>query len=177
VVYGRARAIAAFRCLKRTPGHCIHTKMKGLLVAALTTVALAGSGSPGKVMSRYKDVARPFVIFAPDAADVRFAQELSELRARTSDLRERQVVVLVALEQNGPKVWRRGLDPQVWPELDPSDQTALRSDFQVHPSSFAVFLIGKDGGVKRTKYGVLGFEELRSTIDQMPMRQDEMKGR
>ena len=127
-------------------------------------------------MARYKDVARSLVIFSPDAADVRFAQELRELRAKTGELRDRQVVVLVALKQSGPDGWRSGLDPQVWPTLVPSEQAALRQELQASPSGFTAVLLGKDGGVKLTTHHVLGFEALRSTIDQMPMRREEMKG-
>ena len=46
----------------------------------------------------------------------------------------------------------------------------LRRRFDVAPGSFAVILIGKDGGVKLRKTEPVKRQELYGLIDQMPMR-------
>ncbi len=151
--------------------------MKNFVATMIMTSALAGVGGAGASVEGYKDVARPLVVFAPSEADARFVQEVRELGAQTGGLRERQVVVLAALEHEERGEWRHGLDARVWPEFGRGEQASARTRFGVKPGSFAVVLVGKDGGEKLTQDGVLGFEQLRSTIDSMPMRQDEMKGR
>jgi hypothetical protein len=42
-------------------------------------------------------------------------------------------------------------------------------------SSFAVVLVGKDGGEKRRSNDVVAVEELFAQIDAMPMRQSERR--
>ena len=151
--------------------------MKNFVATMMMTCALARVGATGTSVEGYKDVARPLVVFAPSETDARFVQEVRELREQTGGLRERQVVVLAALEHEERGEWRHRLDARVWPKFGRGEQAAARSRFGVKPGSFAVVLVGKDGSEKLTQDGVLGFEQLRSAIDAMPMRRDEMKGR
>jgi hypothetical protein len=56
-----------------------------------------------------------------------------------------------------------------------AEQAATRKRFHIAPNAFTVILIGKDGGEKLRSSIPLSVDTLRSTIDAMPMRQDEMR--
>ena len=58
---------------------------------------------------------------------------------------------------------------------DDQQSTELRKRYHVAPGSFAVVLIGKDGGEKMTKAKPATPDSLFALIDTMPMRQAEMK--
>lgn len=62
-------------------------------------------------------------------------------------------------------------------ELSAVDRNYLRSgDRKLAPSSdFMLYLIGKDGGVKRRFSRPVSPTELFRTVDAMPMRQSEMR--
>lgn len=70
-------------------------------------------------------------------------------------------------------------DMQVWEvifsQLPAADQRYVRERLQVPATGFVVLLIGKDGGVKRRETVPLSPAQLFSTIDAMPMRQQEMR--
>ena len=59
--------------------------------------------------------------------------------------------------------------------LSPAEDAAQRKRFHVAEGQFTVMLIGKDGGEKLRSHQPIPWETLRSTIDAMPMRQDEMQ--
>lgn len=58
-----------------------------------------------------------------------------------------------------------------------AEARALRERFGTGAGGFRAVLVGKDGGAKITVDEPLGAEQLFATIDAMPMRQDEMRGR
>ena len=59
--------------------------------------------------------------------------------------------------------------------LSAADDAAARKRFGIKPSEFTVLLIGKDGGEKLRSHQPIPWDKLQSTIDAMPMRQDEMQ--
>jgi hypothetical protein len=60
-------------------------------------------------------------------------------------------------------------------QLDPQTVASIQKRFDVSPKSFAVVLVGKDGGVKLKRNVKVRLEEVFTLIDSMPMRQDEMR--
>ncbi|GGG32245.1 hypothetical protein GCM10011378_05950 [Hymenobacter glacieicola] len=93
----------------------------------------------------------------PDNAELRQQQQL--LQPAKAELRARDLVVY-----------------EVHPgQLAAADQRYLRQQLGVAGGSFTVLLVGKDGGVKRRETKPLPAAELFSTIDAMPMRQQEMR--
>ena len=62
-------------------------------------------------------------------------------------------------------------------ELSAADDSAARKRFNVRPGEFTVILIGKDGGEKLRSHQVVTWDKLQTTIDAMPMRQNEMQTR
>ncbi|RSK51479.1 DUF4174 domain-containing protein [Hymenobacter rigui] len=63
----------------------------------------------------------------------------------------------------------------VYDQLSAADLRYLRERLGVKTSGFVVLLLGKDGGVKRRETTPLLPAQLFSTIDAMPMRQQEMR--
>ncbi len=60
-------------------------------------------------------------------------------------------------------------------ELSATDTRYLTQRLGVAPGGFAVLLLGKDGGVKRRETQPVVPASLFSTIDAMPMRQQETR--
>ena len=106
--------------------------------------------------------ARPLLIVAASADDPRIDSQIAALP--TAGLRDRQLVVVVATPD---LVTRDGA-----PSGDGYD--ALRRRYGVG-GSFAVLLIGKDGGVKRRADRPVTAASVFAQIDAMPMRQREMR--
>lgn len=70
------------------------------------------------------------------------------------------------------------LDDAVWIDGVKSEQEAaaeLRSRYGVAEVETAILLVGKDGGIKLRRNGVLEPRDLFGLIDTMPMRQREMR--
>ena len=61
--------------------------------------------------------------------------------------------------------------------LAPVDAELLRVSCGVEGGAFALRLVGKDGGVKRSGSDVVSMDALYPQIDSMPMRQEEMRRR
>jgi hypothetical protein len=114
--------------------------------------------------------ARPVLIFAPYATP-QVIEQLHILAQGQHDMDERNVVpVPLCLKEDSTSVCRLKDVP-----LSPNEQTVARRRFHIHPNDFTVILLGKDGGEKLRSRHPISLETLRSTIDAMPMRQDEMR--
>ncbi|RSK45749.1 DUF4174 domain-containing protein [Hymenobacter perfusus] len=125
--------------------------------AALAQTAPATSLATTLKASKWQK--RVLLLCAPNAdnADLRRQQQLlGPVRAQlnTRDLLVREVLTS---------------------QLPPADQRYAREQLKVPASGFVVLLIGKDGGVKRRETSPLPPAQLFSTIDAMPMRQQEMR--
>jgi hypothetical protein len=62
-------------------------------------------------------------------------------------------------------------------QLSPADRQYWTQQLGQSLSGFVVVLIGKDGGVKRTSPRPLAPAALFGTVDKMPMRRQEMRGK
>ena len=138
---------------------------------ALLLVALFLPQAPTPLI-HYRDEARPVLVFTPSPSDPRFLDQLYQLEAHTSELAERQVVVLVF--PHHPTAWKHPAASAVWPD-NPLDPVRVRSIYRISLSEFTVVLLGKDGGEKLRVHTPLSYETLRQTIDAMPMRRQEMQ--
>lgn len=124
----------------------------GLGLAALTTAAAA---TP---LDAYRDRARVLVLSAPDAGDAQLKAQRAALGPVRDGVAERDLVVLEAVG-SGPEAH------------------ALRSALGLPTDSFRAVLVGKDGGAKLTAAAPIPPQTLFATIDAMPMRRAEMRGR
>ena len=125
----------------------------GLGLVALT----AGAASAGP-LDAYRDRARVLVLSAPDAADAQLKAQRAALGPVRGGLAERDLVVLDAI---GPG----------------AEAHALRAALGLPAHDFRVVLVGKDGGAKLTAAAPIPPQTLFDTIDAMPMRRAEMRGR
>lgn len=137
------------------------------LAASLLLSAMAASAQSGIVSLRgLRDTSRPLLIFAPSPSDPQLQIQLRTLRENAAAVAERDVVV-IALPYQSPSP-----TPAT---LTDDGATAARRRFHVAPPYFTVILIGKDGGEKLRTHQPISLDTLRSTIDAMPMRQEEMR--
>lgn len=122
-------------------------------------------------LNTLRDVARPLLIFSP-ANDPRLATQFEELEHHMDGAAERDLRVMVLTPQPATLP---GNNPPLLVPTSPTEQAKLRQTYQVAPESFAVVLIGKDGGEKLRSGEPIPWSTLTQTIDAMPMRKDEMK--
>ena len=100
-------------------------------------------------------IARPVVVFADTPADPAFQQQLSLLNERIDELVDRDVVLIT--------------------DTSRSDLSDIRR--KLRPRGFMLTVIGKDGGVKLRKPFPWDVRELSRSIDKMPLRRQEIRGR
>lgn len=112
--------------------------------------------------------ARPLYVFAGSEQDPRLQKQRAIVAGAEADLGERDVVVIFVV---GARVTR----PAGAAAGNSADD--LRRSFSVPANAFRAILVGKDGGVKLSSPTPLTSSSLRSLIDAMPMRRDEMRRR
>jgi hypothetical protein len=127
----------------------------GLVAAA----SLAAATPP--TLAQYTDHSRVVVMFAPTADDARFAAQSAQLAALSKQPTFQSLIVA-------------GVAGETVVGLSDT-AAALRRRFAVTPNAFAVLLIGKDGHVALRRNTVTPAQTLATTIDAMPMRQEELK--
>jgi hypothetical protein len=135
-----------------------------LLTGMMLVTALAGAQSPKPTglaqqlrASRWQK--RVLLIGAPTASQADFQQQRKLLAAATDQLQERDFLVLEL----------------PYDQLSAADRQYWQQELKQPLTSFAVVLIGKDGGVKRTETKPLAAAYLFGTVDKMPMRHAEMR--
>lgn len=111
---------------------------------------------------------RVLVVFSTDATDQKLAKQRAILAADAAGVADRKLTVVEVI---GDAATIDGA-----PRAD-VDVTALRRRHEVGPEQFRVVLIGLDGGEKLRRDEAVTAGLLFETIDRMPMRQDEAKGR
>ncbi len=104
---------------------------------------------------------RVILIYARDSNNADLTAQKRLLADQREGMNERDFDQIVVLET----------------ELSAADRNYLRSgDRKLAPSAdFMLYLIGKDGGVKRRFSRPVSPTELFRTVDAMPMRQSEMR--
>ena len=133
----------------------------GLALAA--TLVVAQSPKPTGLAqqlraSRWQK--RVLLLGAPTAGQADFQQQKKLLAAVPDQLRERDFLVLEV----------------PYDQLSAADRQYWTQELKQSLTRFAVVLIGKDGGVKRTETQALAPADLFGTVDKMPMRRQEAKG-
>ncbi|MEO6803277.1 MAG: DUF4174 domain-containing protein [Granulicella sp.] len=149
--------------------------MRKLLITALlsTVTAVAQPAHPSHPIDKLVDHNRVLIVFAADSASPLFRRQLDLLEPHNVDMADRDLVLIPVVA-----TWRhadRHRRSRTAIFTSPAEQAYLRERFKVRHANFTVILIGKDGGEKLRSRSVLPYERLASTIDSMPMRQQEMK--
>ena len=104
---------------------------------------------------------RVLLIGAPTASQAELKRQKTLLAADDKGLSERDFKVIEV----------------VYDQLSPADRQCWTQQLGQPLSGFRVVLIGKDGGVKRTETQPLAAADFFHTVDKMPMRRQEMRGR
>jgi hypothetical protein len=104
---------------------------------------------------------RVVVLCAPTAQTPDLAQQKASMASASAQVETRDILVLEAVEA----------------ELSTAEKQYVRQNLGVTPGGFAVVLIGKDGSVKRKDNKPIDPKVLFQTIDTMPMRRQEMRGK
>lgn len=137
-----------------------------LATCAVSAVPSGLTAQTGDDLSRYRWQRRLLLVFAPVPQDPRLAAQRLRTAEALSGFRDRELTVIEIVERrvliDGARV--RWLD-----------SFAMRSLFEVEDNGFETVLIGKDGGVKLRREGLMPTDVLFDTIDAMPMRRQEMK--
>ncbi len=108
---------------------------------------------------------RVIVVMAASGDDPALVEQERRLRAATSDLAERDIVLITATK-NAVTINGSVSDT-------PSADT-LRQAYAEGTSGFQVVLIGKDGGVKLRAAAPVAADDFFALIDSMPMRRREI---
>lgn len=124
-----------------------------LLAGAVLLAAVMPAASAGLDLDRYRWKSRVLVIAAA-ADDPRAAAQDRIAEAAGAGMRERDLVVVRAIGEG-------------------RETAALRRRLGLPATGFRAVLVGKDGGAKLTAEAPIPAERLFSTIDAMPMRQEE----
>lgn len=124
-------------------------------------------------LAALRDQARPLLIFGR-VNDPRIEQQYADLAAHAVEARDRDM--RVGLVTASHTHMHDGTHPPE-ADFDPAEQAHLRHLFHIAPGEFAVILVGKDGGEKLRSAEIIPWKTLSATIDGMPMRRDEMKGK
>lgn len=157
-------------------------KALGILLFAMTLLPMhaqqSGVDSPMPItLDSLRDRYRPVLVFAPSTTHM-FIQQMRILAQGGVAMYERNVIAIPLLLHDDGMPWGvvfNGNDDIG--RMQPDEQAAARRRFHIHPNDFTVILIGKDGGEKLRSHRPISFDTLRSTIDAMPMRQEEMRSK
>lgn len=98
---------------------------------------------------------RPVVVFADNAADPRFVQQIQLITERLDTLADRDVVVIT--------------------DTDPDARTSVRQKLRAR--GFMLVLLAKDGSVIIRKPSPWDVREISRSIDKLPLRQQEIRDR
>ncbi len=148
-----------------------------LTLAAFAPMISASGSHAQQTLSTLVDRNRVLLVFAPNATDGRYGQQLDAFSHHEADLRARDLIVIPLIQQPGPpnlSPTLRALQP---PHISDDEQLTLRRRFHVAASEFVIVLLGKDGGEKLRATTPITVARLNRTIDAMPMRQQEMRKR
>ena len=120
-------------------------------------------------LSQYRWEHRVLVVSAPSEDDEHLQAQLDELASTAAAFADRDMVLVTLVDQGASTAGRR--------ELTNADVATAREALRIRPGSFALRLIGKDGGVKLSKHTATPVREIYALIDTMPMRRQEMSER
>lgn len=136
---------------------------RGLAALLLPLLAAQAALPPGLAAtlraSRWQH--RLLLVGAPTAGQAAFQAQKKLLATAAAGLAERDFQVLEV----------------PYDQLTPADRQCWTRQLGQPLAGFRVVLIGKDGGVKQVSARPLPPASLFNTVDKMPMRRQEMRGR
>jgi len=118
-------------------------------------------------LDQYKWKNRLLFIFAPDHNDPLLASLRKELSEQESEVADRDLIVFQILESDSSTMNAEPVDSQT--------TSWLREHFSIPQKTFALILVGKDGGIKMKRHDRVELADIFALIDAMPMRRQEMR--
>ena len=110
---------------------------------------------------------RLLLVFAPNATTDSYTEQMRLLAERPGEIAERDLLIFSLFEEETSYL----KDPLI----SVAAARDARARFDVASDSFAVLLIGKDGGIKLQSGQPVSPTDIFGLIDTMPMRQREMQ--
>jgi hypothetical protein len=138
-----------------------------ILLIVLTVFDSRDAMSTVMDIDQFKWKNRLLFLFAPERNDPLFRDLKAEISFRKNEVDDRDLVVFEIFE-SGPSTMNTT-------QMDPQTAASLRKHFDLTQQTFALILLGKDGGIKLKRNDRVKLEEIFSLIDSMPMRKDEMR--
>lgn len=139
------------------------TPLNRLAVAAAAMCLSSTTVASALTIDEYRWHDRLLIVFAGNADAPEWARQRATIADAGNDFSDRD---LRTIEIVGNTVTGSTDTPR-----------ALRRRFTIGEKEFRVLLIGKDGGVKIDSTQPVTSRQLMLTIDAMPMRREEMRGR
>lgn len=133
------------------------------LLASFSIVKAQDETIPGK----YHWKNRILLVYADTENSVSYQKQLEEFEKHKKGMADRDLVIFSIFPN-------RVVDPESH-EMGEEVALHLRRRYSVSSEGLTVVLLGKDGGEKLTKPDFLSVKQLFGIIDQMPMRQREMR--
>lgn len=112
---------------------------------------------------------RILVLGATSADDADLERQLDAVRATASGFAERDMLLVVVLEDGASQAGER--------VLSAAEASGVRRALGLPQGTFSLRLVGKDGGVKRATDAFVPMGDMFAQIDAMPMRRAEMRER
>ena len=119
---------------------------------------------------------RLLLVFAMKESMTQFLEMRGQIDARSGDLSDRDMIVMAALADDDHTILLHSAGREV-PRRSVPRAPELRSRYGVSRDSFALLLVGKDGGVKLARSEPMALDEIFALVDSMPMRRREMRER
>jgi hypothetical protein len=140
-----------------------------LLALFVGALAMTATSAAAEGLDSVRWEYRPLLIFTPQIDHPALGRQSTILAEATAGLADRRMAVYVVEPE-------RVFTTFGAPAPD-ADAEALRRRFRIPDAAFRVILVGLDGGAKLTADEPVSTGTLFSTIDAMPMRQRELRGR
>lgn len=147
--------------------------MRLTVFAAALSLCLAGRAQSPSLLGTMRDESRPVLLFA-GSGDRRGAEQYDELARHATELQDRQMRIVLLM--HAPNTAAHVTLPGTVSATD-VEASQLRSRFHVAPGTFALILVGKDGGEKYRSSHIISYRTLADIVDAMPMRRQEMHTR
>jgi hypothetical protein len=139
-----------------------------ILVLTVSAITSAQEKPVDKVnIGSYRIKKRPLLIFAPSDKERDFAEQVENLKPYAEGLLERDVIVLVILEEGISRVENKDMTPKA--------AEALRKKMKIKSGEFKVILITKGGAEKFRTSAPITSESLFAAIDSMGLRKAEIE--
>lgn len=140
-------------------------RLKGIftLISSIFILQIAHS----QINDQYLWKNRVLLLFAPQSEHPAFRQQLSILTQDLAEVTDRDLVFY--------KIFLEGGSTPDHKTISKAESLAFYKKYVVEKEAFTIILIGKDGTEKLRSNKVVSSEILFGCIDQMPMRQREIR--